>query len=86
MIIMLNKNLDMFLDEGTIKKLSTNQYFADWYFSNFEMIQKIISENIKASAWAFAGAEEVTFDLYEMFLENKYSCSSENLEELEIVA
>lgn len=84
MNITIANNVEMSLTQETLKLLVTNKYFACWYFSNFAEIQNEILQKLKFSAWAFAGAETVRFELYEMFLENKYSY--ENLEELEIVA
>ena len=84
MIIRLNSTIDMFLERGTMEKLIANSYFASWYFTHFAEIEEIIRKNIKDSAWAFAGAEEVEFDLYEFYLSNSYKFeNNESLEQLE---
>ncbi len=85
MNISITNNVEMSLTQETLDLLKTNKYFASWYFNNFSEIQNEILRKLKIVAWAFAGADNCKFELYEMFLENKYNSES-NLEELEIVA
>ena len=84
MNINISNGIEMSLTQETMEVLKSNRYFASWYFCNFAEIQNEILRKLKLSAWAFAGADNCEFDLFSMFLENKYSY--ENLEELEIVA
>ena len=84
MNIIIDKNVEMSLTQETLDLLATNKYFASWYFNNFSEIQSEILRKLKLLAWAFAGANNCEFDLFSMFLENKYTY--ENLEELEMIA
>ena len=83
MVILLNNQISMFLEKGTLEKLITNSYFASWYFTHFAEIEKIIRKNISNCAWAFSGADEIQFDLYEYYLSNSYKFENEILEQLE---
>lgn len=66
------------LNNETTKKLFQNKKFWIWFRDNKKSISELIIKNVKSNAWAFGGAFNITFDLYEYYMEHPYNIDVDN--------
>jgi hypothetical protein len=60
------------LTEETKKHLFKNKMFWNWYRNNIAVISEKVIKNVQINAWAFGGASEMEFDLFEYYREHPY--------------